>query len=416
MNYILSSDEDRRLHKKYHEGIVAENVQGIALTKTAGEMGRVVGVCAQKESGAGPKVGPKRMVSYAGGLRSVETKIGASNVARGTNKIQGRLGQGINTHDQDHILEIRRSDPRPLKTLARRVLEAAETALGAVPIEEKQLWSEVGAENNEVQVGASSSSTKAGLTQRPSQQGQKQRQKRAAGRGTTATTTTTTTTTTAVRGAVEVDDHGGLKPSLNDRYRVYLYIHAQKCVGLLLAERIHNARVVLAPDPPTPSLAVPTTKTLSSLEHPASTSASSTLPTPPPSSPPPADEQHTSTPLMASTTPVPARMGISRIWVLPTFRGKGVAARMLEGAMVAFADDAGATSVQAGAGTGRGEGGGEEKAGGGCETAKKGGGECDGQGLKGYRKSEIAFSQPTEMGRKLAERWWGGAGGWLVYD
>ena len=34
----------------------------------------------------------------------------------------------------------------------------------------------------------------------------------------------------------------------------------------------------------------------------------------------------------------------------------------------------------------------------------------------GYEKEEVAFSQPTEMGRKMAEKWWGSAAGWLVYD
>ena len=67
--------------------------------------------------------------------------------------------------------------------------------------------------------------------------------------------------------------------------------------------------------------------------------------------------------------------------------------------MGAFAEGESATTSQGGEGEAKGPEGKEQV-----------------EGLKGYKKEEVAFSQPTEMGRKLAERWWGAAGGWLVYD
>ena len=401
MNYILSSDEDRRLHKKYHDGVVAENEMGIALTKAAGEMGRVVGVCGGRErkgDGAARQLARPMFKSAVGGTRRAETKEDTSIHSSGlASRTPGVTEQSLTTHDQDHILEIRRSDPRPLKTLARRVLEAAESALGAVPIEEKQLWSQAETEGVPSESGGDSTNgTKAGLPRRQRMQEARKRSKKPA-----AAANTPTRDAKDVRGGVEGNGDGerdAARSKLNDRYRVYLYIHAQKCVGLLLAERIRSARVVLAPETPfTPSSKGPST--FSSLPQ---QPASSTLPTPPPSSPPPSpDEQHASTPLMASTTPVPARMGISRIWVLPTFRGRGVAARMLERAMGAFAKGG-----SAGQDNERREGGKDVEVEGGDAKERR----------IGYEKEEVAFSQPTEMGRKMAEKWWGSAAGWLVYD
>lgn len=78
---------------------------------------------------------------------------------------------------------------------------------------------------------------------------------------------------------------------------------------------------------------------------------------------------------------------------------------MLEGAIGAFVEGESSTSGQGGEGEVEGKGKDEE------------GQDEEGERKdKGYKKEEVAFSQPTEMGRRLAERWWGGAGGWLVYD
>lgn len=77
-------------------------------------------------------------------------------------------------------------------------------------------------------------------------------------------------------------------PSECDRYKMYLHVHGQKCVGACLAERIHEAHAVLAHDKAS-SICVSRTAA--------------------------ADK---------------VLLGISRIWVSSRFRKQGLARRLLD--------------------------------------------------------------------------------------
>lgn len=135
-----------------------------------------------------------------------------------------------------------------------------------------------------------------------------------------------------------------------DRFKVYLYMRGQKCVGACLAERVCEAYAVLAQDKDKAD-------ELQEQEQEQVPSASSS---------------HSSS-ISVSTTPAAVLLGISRIWVSKQFRKKGLARTLLDCARANFT-----------------------------------------YGLT-VDKRQIAFSQPTESGGRLARRYFGCEAGWLVY-
>jgi hypothetical protein len=127
-----------------------------------------------------------------------------------------------------------------------------------------------------------------------------------------------------------------------DRYKTYLYVRAQKCIGLCLAERIWEAYAVLPESPSSKPAFQPT------LHIPSSS-------------------------ISIGTTPIPAVLGISRIWTSNQHRKQGIASRLLDCARSDF--------------------------------------------LYGMviEKERLAFSQPTDSGGRLARAWFGRTDGWGVY-
>ena len=123
----------------------------------------------------------------------------------------------------------------------------------------------------------------------------------------------------------------------SDRYKVFLHVNNGRCVGLCLAERIIKARRV---------------KGDSNQSGSASKSSS----------------------IQTEQTPVPAVVGVSRIWTCKTSRRKGIANNLLECVMSQFI-----------------------------------------YGME-IEKDDLAFSQPTESGCHLARSWYGEDSRWLVYD
>jgi hypothetical protein len=127
----------------------------------------------------------------------------------------------------------------------------------------------------------------------------------------------------------------------SDRYRVYLYIEKQKCIGLCLAETITKAYSVLASD----EAGKPQAKA-SSVDNSS---------------------------IRISEDAAAAMMGISRIWTSTSHRNAGIARSLLDCARRNFL-----------------------------------------YGLA-VGKDQIAFSQPTDSGAKLARKWFKKDYGWLVY-
>lgn len=86
---------------------------------------------------------------------------------------------------------------------------------------------------------------------------------------------------------------------LVDRFKVYLYLRGNKCVGMCLVERIWAAFTVLQqPNTPEATCQLPTTPRSSSIS--------------------------------ISTVPDPAVLGVSRIWTSNKCRKQGIATRLLE--------------------------------------------------------------------------------------
>jgi N-acetyltransferase len=145
-----------------------------------------------------------------------------------------------------------------------------------------------------------------------------------------------------------------------DRYKVFLHVIDGKCVGVCLAERISRAfKAIPIPQKPTQSTndnkeQPTTTKEPTQIDHP---------PTPTSTSNPDSD---TIPQITLSQDSYPAVVGVSRIWTSRSFRRKGIANNLLECVMNQFIY--------------------------GMEIAR----------------TEVAFSQPTEMGRALAKSWFAG--------
>lgn len=154
--------------------------------------------------------------------------------------------------DGSFIAAIGRKDALALRNRTSDVLKVVNTELGAVPISDEELWSQTsgpGARNAQLHDSTQSNAQ--------------------------ASTTTV------------------------DRYKTYLYVRGQKCVGACLAERIWEAYTVLAQDD-----ASAQTRQLS----PESKSSS----------------------ISVSTATTTALLGISRIWTSSSHRKQGIATRLLE--------------------------------------------------------------------------------------
>jgi N-acetyltransferase len=148
-----------------------------------------------------------------------------------------------------------------------------------------------------------------------------------------------------------------------DRYRLFVYLAGDKCVGLCLAERIRHASKVVdsrpqpavTVDSPTPTEDKPKSDTERKEE------SENILP------------DFTPSALHTETSIAPMLVGISRVWVSRSHRRKGIATTLLEAARQNFF-----------------------------------------YGIEVPREM-VAFSQPTESGRQLAEDWFEQRVGWHVY-
>jgi N-acetyltransferase len=221
-------------------------------------------------------------------------------------------------------------------------------------------------------------------------------------------------------GAVEIphDDIWKTSPETNithreGRYRAYMYIREQKCVGYLLAERVKEAFAVLDPSSTEPSNSTESTTSQEKPREKISALAalrlrkshlSSFLQV--------ANNLSSQSPLTLSPKPVPAVLGISRIWVLPSHRGQKIASALLDSA-VKFHNDYVSEAKRPVP-----------------YSARNADGNLEGNGISEEvhkiifpeyvlspvkRREEVAFSSPTESGARLARRWVGRAWGWLVY-
>jgi hypothetical protein len=157
--------------------------------------------------------------------------------------------------DGSFIAVVGRRDALVLRNKASDVLKVVNTELAAVPISDEELWS---------QTVPAAVDTKSADTEKEKE-----------------------------------------PPALGDRYKVYLYVLGQKCVGACLAERIQEAYTVLDQ---------------------GDTSEQTTTPS--------AESQSSSISIGKAANP--ALLGISRIWTSKQSRRRGLARRLLDSARSDF--------------------------------------------------------------------------------
>lgn len=180
------------------------------------------------------------------------------------------------------------------------------------------------------------------------------------------------------------------------RHMVYMYVRQNKCVGFLLVEHIAEGKKVLEPAKPASAKDTPpaTAKT-SALERLRARRALQEE----------EDKNIASQPIRIATKSSPAKLGISRIWTAPTHRGQGIANSLLDQAIQHYndrvAEHNSAKTIDADPS--------EEDS-----VADKPKQETA-ESLEIISMDQVAFSQPTDAGAKLARKWFGKKYGWLVY-
>lgn len=157
--------------------------------------------------------------------------------------------------DGSFIAVIGRKDALALRSRASDVLKVVNTELAAVPISDEELW----------------------------------------GQTTQQRSTVAQECCTGTQAASNLESSN----SSVDRFRVYLYVRANKCVGACLAERIWDAYAVLDQnDTSAPIRQLPS--------------------------------EHESSSISIDSRAIPATLGISRIWTSNQHRKQGIATRLLD--------------------------------------------------------------------------------------
>ena len=211
-------------------------------------------------------------------------------------------------------------------------------------------------------------------------------------------------------GAVEIPekqiwDRREADPSINGdpEFRAYMYIRASRCIGLLLVQKIQEAYRVEEP--------VLSSNHWARRESSEDTAARGALAVLKARQQAEAEklQQQEKLPIQLTKETYPARLGIARIWTSPTTRRQNIAATLLETALEHHNQHADPDKI-------------------GKMKAQK---ESEARGISPELRAQIdallpvverieskglvAFSQPTEAGRRLAKRWFGKSFGWGVY-
>jgi N-acetyltransferase len=204
-------------------------------------------------------------------------------------------------------------------------------------------------------------------------------------------------------GAVDIPDKQLWDPSFqhlpNDsnisRHTVYMYVRQNKCIGLLLVEQIIEGNKVLQPATKRPRAEdVPAKGKMSALERLREKRALQKESEAEPQS------------IQLAKKSSPAFLGVSRIWTSPSHRGQGIAQSLLDRALeyhntrITHHNHSDQTVVD------------RSK----VDSDPTSQAPSPPQHMELIIKDHVAFSQPTEVGAKLARKWTGKKYGWLVYS
>jgi N-acetyltransferase len=178
------------------------------------------------------------------------------------------------------------------------------------------------------------------------------------------------------------------------RHTLYMYVRQNKCIGLLLVEQIIEGNKVVQPAAKRPRAeVVPAKPKMSALERLREKRALQKESEAEPQS------------IQLATKSSPAFLGVSRIWTSPSHRGQGIAKSLLDRALEHHN-----TRVV-----------GHDRANEAAIDSSKVDSDATSQApnpphMEPIAKDHVAFSQPTEVGAKLARKWTGKKYGWLVYS
>jgi len=179
------------------------------------------------------------------------------------------------------------------------------------------------------------------------------------------------------------------------RHMVYMYVRQTKCVGLLLVEHIADGKRVLEPaKSPSTKDTPPSTAKTSALERLRARRALQEE-----------TEVAVDEPIRIATKSSPAQLGVSRIWTAPTHRGQGIAKTLLDQAVQHYNDRVSEHNRVKGA----------EPEPLQIDSVADKPNQAKTNEPELLSKDQVAFSQPTDAGAKLARKWFGKNYGWLVY-
>jgi N-acetyltransferase len=178
------------------------------------------------------------------------------------------------------------------------------------------------------------------------------------------------------------------------RHTVYMYVRQSKCIGLLLVEQIIEGNKVVQPAAKRPRVEdIPAKAKMSALERLREKRALQK------------ESEAEPQAIQLATKSSQASLGVSRIWTSPSHRGQGIAQCLLDRALenhntrVTEHNRTNEAAVE------------RSKADSNPTSLAPGR-----QHLELITKDHVAFSQPTEVGAKLARKWTGKKYGWLVYS
>lgn len=194
-------------------------------------------------------------------------------------------------------------------------------------------------------------------------------------------------------GAVPLDEREiwqATEHNVLPKYAAFIYMRANKCVGFLLTQRIREAFRVQEPKRPKhvpPAMHEGKKSALAALKARKEAERESLL-------------RASKEPLSLSTAKVPVLLGISRIWTSPSHRGQEIAGKLLDTAVGYMNAHAGIPEQEV-----------EDD----LHSKEDHRSKTRAVIRKIQNKQQVAFSQPTEAGTKLARKWFGKLYGWSVY-
>jgi N-acetyltransferase len=377
MDYIPSNMEDAALHKLFHARNARGGISvGTVLTKNS-RPGRIWPVDSADSSSPSPEQQEKKNSagSKRGGKKRKRSGEGGGGGGDDVDEVAYRSSSKRSraSHAPEVIVIVDRRSSAAEKAKAKLVLDTVNAELSAADIDDATLWSQIslpGARDT----AAAKSKKKLASSSSSSSSSKENGAKNS-------------------KGVVSRDDNNNNNNNKADRFRVYMHLKGSTCIGLCLAERIsHSYDVVLeqtAAPPHTPAAgaadAAAVAARASSGSPPSPTSSYGTIASSPPPldlprpAPPPPLPLPRSSSITIGNVPRPAILGISRVWTSRAHRRQHVATRLLECVQRTF--------------------------------------------IYGVTvpKQAMAFSQPSESGKYLAERWFAPASNptatmpWKVY-